>query len=640
MNTKKHNSRVLNFFRKSVILSLLLRFSDYLRTKFSESFFGFLLCGSYQHENESVTEFFSRKLRLKQRVSVPFKRFMAKTTEKSLIIRKINLLLKKALDIHLRSLGTCLFSFGLFVSIAYLLKKYAFFLSDTSFFDLYLGIVFALIGGITTSSSKRVSEAICESKILSFLLFSVLGLKKPYVSRSYKPVGRGNIAFLVGIALGALSFILSPYKILFASLFIILGYLILTTPECGVVCIFLTVPFISTINISLLSAFVTLSWLIKLMRGKRTLSMNALDVSVLAFSVVIFLGGVVSVTPSESFKLSLIYLSLMSGYFLTVNLIKTSAWLFRCIKALIFSLSITAFVGVFQYFLEVVPHAWLDNTIFSYIPTRAVSLFEGSNVLAEFLILTIPFLFVFLISSYKGNSRLGLTTLFALSLLCLVFTWSKGGFIAAIVGGMVLLLIYSKKTAAFLISLLFFVPFISAILPSSVFDRLLSTFEGFNSSMNYRIGVWDGVDKMVADCFASGIGLGESAFKKVFPLYSPQAVETAPHTHNLYSQIIVSVGVLGLILFITVLLIFIRHFAFYYSRAKIDNRRIKLSSVAGFSGIVSILVQGFTDYVWYNNRIFLLFWLVLGITSATIRTAENERICREPEGISLDIKIK
>jgi hypothetical protein len=34
-------------------------------------------------------------------------------------------------------------------------------------------------------------------------------------------------------------------------------------------------------------------------------------------------------------------------------------------------------------------------------------------------------------------------------------------------------------------------------------------------------------------------------------------------------------------------------------------------------------MQGVTDYVWYNYRIFLLFWLVVGLGVAHIYTAKN-----------------
>lgn len=56
---------------------------------------------------------------------------------------------------------------------------------------------------------------------------------------------------------------------------------------------------------------------------------------------------------------------------------------------------------------------------------------------------------------------------------------------------------------------------------------------------------------------------------------------------------------------------------------------MKLFSAAGFCGVFAVLLQGVTDYVWYNYRIFLLFWLIIGLTSAIGRTARADRIYRD-----------
>jgi hypothetical protein len=31
-----------------------------------------------------------------------------------------------------------------------------------------------------------------------------------------------------------------------------------------------------------------------------------------------------------------------------------------------------------------------------------------------------------------------------------------------------------------------------------------------------------------------------------------------------------------------------------------------------------------TDYIWYNYRVYLIFWLLIGLTVATARTALSE----------------
>jgi hypothetical protein len=47
-------------------------------------------------------------------------------------------------------------------------------------------------------------------------------------------------------------------------------------------------------------------------------------------------------------------------------------------------------------------------------------------------------------------------------------------------------------------------------------------------------------------------------------------------------------------------------------------------------GIVSLLLMGMTDHIFYNYRIFLLFWLVVGIAVAQIRIGRTEAAREAP----------
>ena len=46
--------------------------------------------------------------------------------------------------------------------------------------------------------------------------------------------------------------------------------------------------------------------------------------------------------------------------------------------------------------------------------------------------------------------------------------------------------------------------------------------------------------------------------------------------------------------------------------------------VAGLMAIMGFMVMGLTDYTWYSYRIFLQFWLIMGITCAAIHMGEQE----------------
>ena len=58
-------------------------------------------------------------------------------------------------------------------------------------------------------------------------------------------------------------------------------------------------------------------------------------------------------------------------------------------------------------------------------------------------------------------------------------------------------------------------------------------------------------------------------------------------------------------------------------------------SAAGMCGIMSMLIQGFTDYVWYNYRIFLMFWMVIGFTVAIGRAVRENTLSPRPISIML-----
>ncbi len=625
---------------RSLILSALVTLSRFLREKFAESFIGHLLVGNHRNTGSGLFSYLGEKIGIRRRISIPFKRFMAKSFEKSTLLNQAKTGIAQLPNLQLRCIGILYFATGLYLSISFLIQRFALTIISTPASVLFYGIIAAVVGSLLSTSQKRCGEAICQSKVLSFFLFRTLGIRKEALCSQGRSIGRGDAAFLFGIAAGAFATLTSPLLVLLAIPVLGIAYAILSLPECGVVLLLLTLPFLGTAPIGILTVYVTICWLLKWIRGKRVLATASLDVSVLCFAIVLLFGGLVSVTRDESLRAALIQIAMMAGYFITVNLIRTSEWVDRCVKALLFSVSITAFVGVMEYLLGFAPQNWLDVSMLSIIPGRSVSFFGNPNVLAELLVMTLPFFWVSSRLAPAGDRRLGYRILFLLSAACLLFTWSRGGWLSALLALLLLVILTSPAILAKIFCMLLLLPGIVLLLPNSITTRFLSTFGSSDSSIAYRIGIWQGVDHIVADCFAGGIGVGETAFRRVYPLYSLSALEAAPHTHNLYLQILVAVGVTGLILFMALLLIFLRHYASYTTTGQNDDLPLRLTAAAGFSGILGLLFMGMTDYVWYNARILLLFWLIIGLTSAAIRTGARERQITPLDGPHLDLDCK
>ena len=638
MNKPKKSRPLGGLADHSLILSAFLRLSLFLYAKLPASLIGYLLT----HKSASSAGLVSRandRIGFRRRISIPCKRFLARTFEQSFFLTKAMSLIRRLPLLQFKCIGIFYFSFGLYTSVAFTLERFALNRADTPTASILLGLSAAIGGAIFSASNKSCGEAVTESRVLSFLFFRVLGIKPEILQITGTVHGRGNVAFLCGLGVGAIGSFLSPMTVFLGLPLLALAVTVLLLPESGVVILLLSLPLLSTMQAAALTTFVVLAWFLKLLRGKRVLATTSLDLSIVAFMLILFLGGVISITPKESLRVALLMCSLMGGYFITVNLIRTSAWLYRCLGALIASLTITALIGTVEYLLGLSPLNWLDSSMLSLISGRAVSLFGNPNVLAEMLVLLLPFPLARMLFSRHGDTRIGYASCLLLSLICLVFTWSRGGWLAAMLAIAVFLLIQSRHAVAKLLAALLALPSVIALLPQSIVTRFCSSFDITDSSIAYRFGIFRGVENLLADCFVGGIGLGEAAFRRIYPLYALQAIEEAPHTHNLYTQLAVSLGITGLLFFFTVLLLFLRHCFSYFADSRFDDPKLRFAAVAGFSGICGFLLMGFFDYVFYNYRIFLLFWLILGLTSAAIRTGIRERISVRSDGPSLDLEL-
>ena len=108
----------------------------------------------------------------------------------------------------------------------------------------------------------------------------------------------------------------------------------------------------------------------------------------------------------------------------------------------------------------------------------------------------------------------------------------------------------------------------------------------------------------------------------LYPHYAHAGIEAAEHSHNLYLQIMISMGVFGLLVFAIVMLFFAqKNFEFFKC-----NRDSKLFGPASsaFIAIVGALIVGLFDYPWYNYRMFYLFWVILAISCASIRIGDRD----------------
>ena len=631
MKTQKSASFFSRLMKKSRILSVCERISAWFRQKLPDSFVSHLFAAEKRHSENGLLASLTARIPLRRRVILPVKRFAARHFERSVLLRALRRWIAKLPALPLKCVGIFYFAFGAYTDVAYLIRRYATGAALTER-DFYLGLLMVLIGALLTGSGKTCGEAIGESRFASLLLFSLLGIPREAFRAKEAPRGRGNVAFIVGLCFGALGDFFGPSAVLLALTLTVFGYAVLILPEVGVILLAALLPFLSATHTALLCSFVTVCWLLKLIRGKRLLATVSLDLAVLAFAFLLLMSGVFSVDGTTGLATAGRLISLLMGYFLAVNLLRTSAWIKRAVTALLLSLGIGSVFAVGKAAIRLLLPEALHAELFSLLPSGVLSLLADHGVLAAGMILLLPFLFTSL-SRAEGDAKIGYGLMTVLAFLSLLLFPTAGGWIGAAVMIVLYLLLIARHSFAKLVTAVAVLPFLLVLLPASLWRAIASVFagEGQISAASRAL------EKLIGDCFAGGIGLGEDALSYVFPLYSSASAEGVSASYSLYTHLILAVGVTGLLFFFAILLIFFRHLFSYLAARREDESFAAQTTAAALSGIVGVLVVGCFTNFFADDRLFLLFWLILGLASAAVRTALRERIPQYLEGPYLEI---
>ncbi len=635
--------------KNSVILGALDRFSSFLYKQLSESVVGKLFSSYEKEEKTYKNGFFSSlfKRDKKSKLLTRIRYAVARAFEKNSFLGFLSACSNYFLGCRLKVYGLFTLSFGIYTALIYIFKKYAFYIADPGIGHLYFGIGAVVVSLLLIPSSQTLSDALISSRIMKRVLSDFLGIRmENIIGKKAKKGGSGTLFFITGILVGLATYAVPPlYMIAFIFGLVALG-IIFSYPEAGVLIMISVSPFIvflphPSLFLAGMMLVVSLSYLIKLIRGKRTFKLELIDLAVLFFAVLVLFGGIVSLKRELSLRPALIFVCLMCGYFLVVNLMRTKLWLSRAISALTSSAFLVSLYGIWQYFTGAVNENWIDPELFESISGRAVSTFENPNMLAEYLIMILPFILAMFLHTRKPGEKTVYLLSLASALLCIVYTWSRSAWLGVIGGLLLFFLLYSKKTLYVLIALAAALPIANYILPKTVLDRFLSIGSLADSSNLYRVYLWKSVGRMINDFFVGGIGVGEGAFESLYPMYTYAGMETSPHSHSIYLQITLEMGIVGIAVFL-VFIFLLSQGAFEYS-GRSSDKRSKLMSCAGLCGIVAALIQGSADYIWYNYRVFFIFWIIAGIVCAYRRIGYEDEddvpIQNDESSAEIDIKL-
>lgn len=620
---KKKQSK--GIFENSVLIYYLTKFSGFVYNTFLTGFFGWLFTAYDSFSNGFGSSAFARKVKTVSNYRIfhwarKVKRYTALTYERSLFLSWVRGLSTRFLLSRLNTFGLFFFSYGFCLMIIQFIKKYSEYAGELVMRELIVGCVFVVGGFVMLLSKKSLANAIYESKFLCWILFDCLGFPIINLAEATKnEVKSGfNMPFIFAMLFGFMSIFIEPLLLFFAIILFVLLVAMISSPESGVILILFALPFMTTVQLFIFICLIFISYILKLICGRRLWRFHLIDFSVFGFLAFLVFGGIVTVDGSSLPKM-LLMMCFMGMYFVIKNIINSPAMVKRCLYALVISSAVVSVYGIYQNYFGALSTKWQDMEMFFEIKGRVVSMFDNPNVLGEFLILIFPITLALMATSKLSYERFFLFAIAMMSCWCLVFTWSRGAWIGCMIATVLFLCISSKY---FFTAGLLSLPWVGAFVWLKRDSLILTRLTSFgDSSTSYRLGIWKGVLRMLEDVGLFGIGIGEEAFKKIYPMYALTGIEAAPHAHNLYLQIAVEMGVFALIAFLIFIFLFAQ-FSFSFCKSAM-NRSNKLLSLGIFCGVLALLIQGMTDYVWYNYRVFLLFWMIVGLGVAHVCSAKN-----------------
>lgn len=274
--------------------------------------------------------------------------------------------------------------------------------------------------------------------------------------------------------------------------------------------------------------------------------------------------------------------------------------------------------GIYQYFTH---KEFIRHRKYFDIP-RIHATFPSANDFGCYLASMLPFSIVsFFTNKFRFKLfRFLFIGLAVLLFVCLMFTVSRGAWFAFL-AAILFMSIWIDKLGLFFLSMSVLIVFLLSFYHPYVKERLSNFFAFLNQIDLDREMIWNGAWRMFMLKPWLGIGLGTFMFnfrKFVVPTY-PYGISYA---HNCYLQIAAEIGIIGLGMFLCILVLF-----FYQGIKSISMRKKTFSwyiLVATLSAVLGYCVQMSVDTALYALDLGMLFWLLLGLGTATMRSIKLE----------------
>ena len=276
---------------------------------------------------------------------------------------------------------------------------------------------------------------------------------------------------------------------------------------------------------------------------------------------------------------------------------------------------IVALIGIAQYITGVeMPAEWVDQAE-QGVRTRVFSIIGSPNILGSLMVLAMSMAYAMYYGSKQWFKKMVYAGIFLVFALCLVFTFSRGAWLAIILSVLLLGLWVDKR----ILILMVLVALLTPTLMPSVYHRIsymMSPEYLVSSERGGRLGRWDLAVKHWQTSPAVGVGLGQFGGAVAARNYP----ESSFYADSWYLKVGTETGWIGLLATLLLILTGLRR-----ARSSLnatDDYYLKIMGLGILAGLVGILAHNFVENVFEVPMMASYFWFFLGLVAALPQVQE------------------
>ena len=518
----------------------------------------------------------------------------AKEIEQSIILHALNRIFERLLYTPLRVYGTfcmsCAVCSALFAHARDYLRNGIPSFVPSDVWSVFFFLVALLL--LIFPRGRTVASAVNESSILSGLFFSLLGVDREKFESEETRSGGHFAAFLIAAGLVILTRWVSPAVLLSVIVCILFVRIALLYPESALLLCLLAMPFVSgtTFSAALILSFC--AYLLKALRGKRNPKGTLFGFVFLMFAL-LFLCSV-WIVPAGSGSVNRLLPVMLLGYFAASMMLDGKKTVLRGAAAL----SISAFAAS-VWWCVFYGLSFLPDTVkeaLSFLPDTCVPPgFAHGETFGLFIAVCTPFFLVRFVMNGKIAGRL-LFVFAALPMTAAVFL-SRSVNVWFVFLAVLLVMLILHRGVHLITALLLIVAGTAA-------------YFVFSSASQFLAGFADGFS-------ASGNAVRDQFIASATHFFAPLGAGSAIDGGNFYGRLLVSCGIVGVLLLLTVVLGAWGYACTVSLRAKHSDVHLHILLNAFSAAIAACLMAGIACDLWTDDKmIFLFFFLIGGLFSA------------------------